>query len=66
MTRVESLEAEIQKLSQAEIAQLRDWVLEEDWNQWDQQIEKDAASGKLDGLFAKALDAHRARESKVL
>ena len=66
MTRVESLELEIQKLSQAEFAQLREWVLEEDWNQWDQQIEKDAASGKLDTLFAKALEAHRAGESKEL
>ena len=62
MTRVESLEAEIQKLSQTEFAQLREWVLEEDWNQWDRQIEKDASSGKLDDLFARALGAHRARQ----
>lgn len=66
MTRVESLQAEIQKLSQAEFAQLREWVLEEDWNQWHEQIEKDGSSGKLDDLFARALDAYRAGESKEL
>jgi len=63
MTRVEEIEAEIEKLSQGELGELRDWLLERDWDQWDRQIEADAAAGKLKDLFDKALAAHRAGES---
>jgi len=63
MTRVESLEEEIQKLSPSEFAQLREWLLERDWQMWDAQIERDAADGKLDALFAEAEQAHRAGKS---
>ena len=58
MTRLESLEEEIKKLSPTEFGQLRDWVLEHDWAQWDQQIEQDSANGKLDALFDEAERAH--------
>lgn len=63
MTRVEEIEAEIEKLSQPELTELRDWLLEKDWDHWDQQIEADAAAGKLQDLFDQALAAHRAGES---
>jgi len=63
MTRVEAIEVEIEKLSRAELAELRDWLFERDWDQWDQQIEADAAAGRLEGLFDQALAAHRAGES---
>jgi hypothetical protein len=63
MTRVEEIEANIEKLSPAELAELRDWLLERDWDQWDQQIEADAAEGKLQDLFDQALAAHRTGES---
>jgi hypothetical protein len=63
MTRVAAIEAEIEKLSRTEVEELRDWLLEKDWEQWDQQIEADAAAGKLQGLFDKAVSAHRAGES---
>jgi hypothetical protein len=63
MTRVEEIEAEIEKLSRSELTELRDWLLEKDWDQWDRQIEADAAAGKLEDLFDKALAAHRAGES---
>ncbi len=66
MTRVEALEGEIQKLTGTEFAQLRDWLLEEDWDRWDEQIQKDAAGGKLEDLFAQALAAHQAGESREL
>lgn len=57
MTRVEAIEKEIRNLSRTEFAELRDWLLEKDWEQWDKQIEEDAASGKLDTLFERALAA---------
>ena len=63
MTRVEEIEEKIEKLSPAEIAEIRDWLLERDWDYWDQQIEADAAAGKLQDLFDQALAAHRAGES---
>ena len=63
MTRVESLEEEIQKLSPSEFAELREWLLERDWEQWDEQIERDAANGRLDAIFAEAESAHRAGKS---
>src|SRR6185436_8124718 len=46
MTRVQTLEDEISKLSAAEFAELRNWLLERDWEEWDRQIERDSASGK--------------------
>jgi len=66
MTRVEQLEEEIKKLSPEEFAKLREWLLEVDWQEWDRQIERDAASGKLDKLFDKSLADHRAGKSREI
>lgn len=66
MTKVEQLEEEIRKLSPDEFAKLREWLLEIDWHQWDRQIEKDAASGKLDKLFEKSLADHKAGKSREI
>jgi hypothetical protein len=66
MTRVQALEEEIKKLSPEELGELRDWLLELDWEQWDRQIEKDAASGKLEKLFSRALAEHQAGKSKEI
>ena len=54
MTRLESLEQEIKKLSPAEFTRLRDWLLEQDWEEWDRQIEQDSTSGKLESFFDEA------------
>ncbi len=51
MTKLQMLEEEIKKLSPEEMAQLRDWLLERDAAQWDQEIERDAASGRLEQVF---------------
>lgn len=66
MTRVEQLEQEIAKLSADEFAQLRDWLLEQDWDEWDRQIERDVAAGKLDGLMQQALADHAAGKTRPL
>ena len=55
MTRVEQLEQEIAKLSADEFAQLRDWLLEQDWNEWDREIKRDVKAAKLDRLMKQAL-----------
>lgn len=63
MTRLETLEEEIKKLDPGELAQLRDWIVEQDWEQWDRQIEADSAAGKLDAFFDEAEKAHLAGKS---
>jgi hypothetical protein len=66
MTKLQMLEEEIKKLSPEEMAQLRDWLLERDAEQWDQEIEQDAASGTLDQVFEKSLADHRAGKSREI
>jgi hypothetical protein len=61
MTRVEGIEEEVQKLSPDEFSELRDWILERDWEQWDRQIEE---QGRLEPLFERALEAHRQGKSR--
>lgn len=53
MRKVEELEEQIRKLSAKEFAELREWILEQDWTAWDAQIEGDAKAGKLDKLIAE-------------
>jgi hypothetical protein len=64
MTKLEALEEEIKKLSPVDLAKLRDWLLQQDAEQWDREIERDATSGKLDRLFEKSLADHRAGKSR--
>jgi hypothetical protein len=66
MTKLESLEEEIKKLSAEELAQLREWFLGRDAEAWDRQIERDAESGKLDKLFEKSVADHRAGKSREI
>jgi hypothetical protein len=66
MTELQRLEEDIKKLDPGEIAKLRDWLLELDADQWDRDIERDAASGKLEKLFEKSLSDHRAGKSREL
>ncbi len=63
---LEQLEEEIKKLSPDEFAKLREWLLEIDWQEWDREIERDAASGKLDKLFEKSLADHRTGKSREI
>jgi hypothetical protein len=66
MTRVEQLEQQIVQLDPDEFVQLREWLLEQDWAEWDRQIERDAASGKLDRLVNQASADHAAGKSRLL
>ena len=55
MSRVEEIQSAIVSLSPEEYACLRQWFAERDWEQWDREIEEDAASGKLDFLIEEAV-----------
>jgi hypothetical protein len=54
MTKLEQIEAAIEKLSTDEIAKLRAWLEDLDARLFDEKIERDAKSGKLDKLIAEA------------
>jgi len=63
MTKVQALQEEIEKLNSDEFAKLYEWMRERDWEEWDREIEEDAASGKLDKIVQEAREAHRRGES---
>jgi len=66
MTRVESLEQQVQALSSDELAEFRAWFLEFDWGAWDLQLEDDVRAGRLDSLADQALRDHAAGKSTPL
>ena len=57
LPKIEDIQQAILNLSKAEYIQLRRWLSELDWEEWDQQIEADSADGKLDFLIAEAAEA---------
>ena len=66
MTRIEELEEGIMALSRPELTALRDWFQNYLGDQWDRQIEEDAAAGRLDSLAEEALSEHRAGKTEAL
>jgi hypothetical protein len=66
MSKVESIEQQIKSLSPQELAELRAWFIEFDWAQWDRQLDRDVATGKLDAAGEKALRDHAAGKTKPL
>jgi hypothetical protein len=65
MRKVEQIEQQIRELSAAEFAELREWVLQQDWAAWDAQIKADAAAGKLENRVSEAkaeFDGGKARK----
>ncbi|MEX1097047.1 MAG: hypothetical protein WED34_13450 [Planctomycetales bacterium] len=55
MSTVEELETAVQSLSPEDRAAFRAWFVEFDADEWDRQLEADAAAGRLDWLVAEAL-----------
>ncbi len=64
MSKVESLESEVARLTPQELAAFREWFTKYDADAWDRQIESDAKAGRLDRLAAEALAAHGRGETK--
>jgi hypothetical protein len=54
------------KISAEELKAFRDWFARFDAAAWDDQIEADAANGKLRALAERALEDHKAGRSTVL
>jgi len=64
MRKVEEIEAQIRSLPYEEFAELRNWLLDQDWHAWDAKIEADAKSGKLDKLVSEAQAEYQAGKSR--
>ena len=56
MSRVSEIKEAIDALPEEDYIQLRQWLSEKDWGNWDKQIEADSESEKVDFLIKEALD----------
>ena len=56
MQTIEQIKTAIKLLSLREYIQLKNWLLEKDWEKWDKKIIKDSKTGKLDFLIKEALN----------
>jgi len=66
MSKLEQITKAIVSLPPEEFARLRDWFAEYEADQWDRQIERDAAEGKFERLAEVALADHKAGRTKPL
>ncbi len=66
MSKIESIERQIQDLSTEELGKLREWFIRYDSEVWDRQFESDVQAGKLDTLAQNALRDHAAGRSTTL
>ena len=66
MLKVAEIKTAIEELAEDDFDQLRQWFLEQDWQMWDEQIERDSESGKLDFLIAEALEEKNKGQLKEL
>jgi hypothetical protein len=66
MGKVQQIENQVSKLSPPELADFRAWYAEFDAGEWDRQIKRDVATGKLDQLAEEALQAHASGGSSGL
>ena len=63
---VEDIEKAVSELPQDQLRVFRAWYERFDSDAWNEQIEKDAAGGKLDALAEAAIADHKAGKSKKL
>ncbi len=59
MSTIAEIHQAIISLPKSDYAQLRRWLNEYDWEEWDRQIEADSDDGKLDFLVSQATEAKR-------
>ncbi len=63
---IAEIEQAITQLSPKDFDRLREWFEEFEAQQWDEQIERDAKSGKLDKIAEEALKDYRAGKATEL
>lgn len=60
MSTLEQIEAAILTLPLDEFQRLRQWLLDVDYQHWDEQLEQDVANGKLYALAEEAIAEFKA------
>jgi hypothetical protein len=60
MSTLEQIEAAILTLPSDEFQRLRQWLLDVDYQRWDEQLEQDLADGKLEALAEEAIAEFKA------
>ena len=63
---LQQLEKSISELPPEQLSKFREWFLAFDADQWDQQLERDVGSGRLDQLADEAIRDHQAGKSTRL
>ena len=53
MSTLTEIEKAIEQLPPQKFRELRRWMAERDWQEWDMQLEADVAAGKFDALRAR-------------
>jgi len=66
MAKLEDIEKAVAELAPSELARFREWFAEFDAARFDEKIERDAGSGKLDRLAEKALAEFRSGRAREL
>lgn len=66
MDTVKEIENAVRKLPDADLAEFRRWFAEFDSVIWDAEMERDAASGKLDAIAEEALQDYHTGCSREL
>jgi hypothetical protein len=66
MGKLKELETVVATLPEEEYREFRRWFLEKDWERWDEEIEQDARTGKLDFLVREAMEAKKEKRLKDL
>jgi hypothetical protein len=66
MDDIRSVKKAVEALPPSELGELRRWFSEFDAAAWDDQIEQDAASAKLDALATEALADHLSGSHRAL
>ena len=59
MSRIEEIEDAIDRLSPEEFRRIAGWVREREQRQWDEQLDSDSSSGKLNFVFEEAEEKSR-------
>jgi hypothetical protein len=66
MSTVESIENAIEQLGRDDLASFRQWFTSFDAAEWDAQIERDIAAGKLDELAKEGIQEYKAGATRRL
>ncbi|WYM01779.1 MAG: hypothetical protein HEQ19_21985 [Gloeotrichia echinulata CP02] len=66
MSTIEQIEAAILRLPPEQFQRLRQWILEVDYQRWDEQLEQDIADCKLEALAQEAIAEFKAGHCREL